>query len=323
MSLGLLVVVLLEAQISELWDRLSSVDPVYCFLALLLLAIQYPLGVWRWSLVLECLGFKARPGALLRLMWVGNFINQLMPTFLAGDGARLWYAHKSGMPLATAFSGLFWDRVLGFGGLILLGLVMSPRLDAVVDNRVASVGIAAVAGAVVLSVPVVLFIGAVFSAPGSTTFVGRLLSLANDGWRIARHPKAFLGVILAAGATNVVASLTASLLAKATGADLSVIDAVTLVPVALFASLLPISIAGWGVREVTLTYVLGFVGMTSADAVATSVLLGGALMVQALPGMAFMHTGQNTVEAEVPHNSDSSESALKAEPNLLGDFVSK
>jgi hypothetical protein len=59
-SLGLLVVVLLDAQISEFWDRLDSVDPVYCFLALLLLAIQYPLGVWR----------SQRGGALRTcLMW--------------------------------------------------------------------------------------------------------------------------------------------------------------------------------------------------------------------------------------------------------------
>jgi hypothetical protein len=48
--------------------------------------------------------------------------------------------------------------------------------------------------------------------------------------------------------------------------------------------MLPISVGGWGVREGAAIGLFGLVGVSSADALAWSILLGLAGIVAAIPG---------------------------------------
>jgi uncharacterized membrane protein YbhN (UPF0104 family) len=48
--------------------------------------------------------------------------------------------------------------------------------------------------------------------------------------------------------------------------------------------LLPVSLAGWGVREVVLVVALGSFGVPAEEALATSVLLGLCTILVGLPG---------------------------------------
>ena len=58
------------------------------------------------------------------------------------------------------------------------------------------------------------------------------------------------------------------------GINLRLLDAIALVPVIMAASILPISIAGWGVRESAAVVLLGQVGIAASDAVTLSVVFG-------------------------------------------------
>jgi hypothetical protein len=69
--------------------------------------------------------------------------------------------------------------------------------------------------------------------------------------------------------------------------DLSVIHGLILVPLILVVSMIPISFAGWGIREGAMVVGLGFVGVASADALAISVAFGLAQIAIGLPGGAF------------------------------------
>jgi uncharacterized membrane protein YbhN (UPF0104 family) len=96
-------------------------------------------------------------------------------------------------------------------------------------------------------------------------------------------PRLALITLLAVG-TNVIASLGAYFVALAFGIELTVFDALALIPVALFAMLMPISIAGWGVREGVLVFLLGIVGVPAAQVLILSVAYGLAMFAAALPG---------------------------------------
>ncbi len=57
-----------------------------------------------------------------------------------------------------------------------------------------------------------------------------------------------------------------------------------LIPLVMVASAIPISVAGWGVREGAMVAALGLVGVGEAQAFAISLLLGLMLIVAGLPG---------------------------------------
>ena len=62
----------------------------------------------------------------------------------------------------------------------------------------------------------------------------------------------------------------------------------TAVPVLLLATTLPISIAGWGVREGIAVLLFGTIGVPSDAALAASLAFGAVLLIAALPGAAVL-----------------------------------
>ena len=76
-------------------------------------------------------------------------------------------------------------------------------------------------------------------------------------------------------------SMIAFSLGTGIGLELSIIDYMILIPPTILAMTLPISIAGWGVREGTMVYLFGYVGVAPEAALTLSVLFG---LVSMLPG---------------------------------------
>ena len=75
-------------------------------------------------------------------------------------------------------------------------------------------------------------------------------------------------------------------LALALGISISPIDAFTLVPSALLIAMVPISLAGWGVREVVFIQAFSLAGVAPSHALALSLLYGFVGLVTGLFGGA-------------------------------------
>lgn len=74
------------------------------------------------------------------------------------------------------------------------------------------------------------------------------------------------------------------LAADAVGICLSLADWVIIVPPVTLIQLLPVSLAGWGVRELALVVALDPFGVPAEPALATSLLLGFCAVLVGLPG---------------------------------------
>ena len=90
---------------------------------------------------------------------------------------------------------------------------------------------------------------------------------------------------------HLLSALTVFVLARGIGVEVSFGQMVVLIPPVILVATLPISVAGWGVREGAMVTALGFVGVAPADAFAVSVIFGLALVVIALPGGAIWLIG--------------------------------
>ena len=66
--------------------------------------------------------------------------------------------------------------------------------------------------------------------------------------------------------------------------NLSFLDCLVLIPPIVLVSTIPISIAGWGVREAAMITLLALVGVAEADAFVLSVLFGLLTFGLSLPG---------------------------------------
>ena len=93
------------------------------------------------------------------------------------------------------------------------------------------------------------------------------------------------GVILAISVVlQIVQIASVYFIAVALGLEVSFTAVMVALPAVLLISSLPISLAGWGVREQSMVLALGAMGVAPTDALAISVLLGLSWIVIGLPG---------------------------------------
>ena len=78
---------------------------------------------------------------------------------------------------------------------------------------------------------------------------------------------------------------------------MALFELVALVPVVLFSMPIPITIAGWGVREASAAAIWGLAELPAVDGVAISVTYGIIVLISALPGIFFVISSKNNLKA--------------------------
>ena len=268
--------------ILDLIDRAAL--PGLC-LAGVVAVVQFAILVWRWQFVLRLLGCEAVGiGTLSVFLGYSFLVGQILPSSVGGDVARTaMLAQRTGA--AAAARSVVCDRVLGFAGLALLA---APALPVVAGKAAGSMLFTTVTIAVLGTMAVVIVVLASPSFGYGVPWVGRHLATVAGDLRITlRSGKISLMAVALGLASNLANVVLIYVLGLAIGAGLRALDCLILVPPVLLISALPISLAGWGVREGALVAAFSLVHADPASVLATSVMSGlttpllGAIVVAA------------------------------------------
>lgn len=132
-------------------------------------------------------------------------------------------------------------------------------------------------------------------------------SIALDIARSRQGAITVLGYSLAIQVLNVVVLYVVS---RGLNMEISFVSALVLIPPVLLIAMLPISVAGWGVREGAMVVALALVGVHSAQSLALSICFGLLLIALSLPGgiVWFLTRHQTPVDA-VPESDSANQRA--------------
>ncbi len=272
--------------------RLTNMHAGWATAALAVLFAQLLLTGVRWHFVGQLVGAGIRLGLSVRLILVGQFFNQVLPSSVGGDGVRAWLLSREGISIQHALVSVICDRA---AALVLLTVIVACTLPIVILS-----GDAAIPSAwpLVIAVDALTVAGLLFLFLWGKAFSAWLISLARV------RP---LGVIIrdlrlvllssvkslwVAGLTVVVqvmVVMSVYFCALALRVEFGMIHLLML-PLIMLVSSIPISFAGWGLRESAMVTGLGFAGISGADALAISISFGIAQLLVGLPGavVAFM-----------------------------------
>jgi uncharacterized membrane protein YbhN (UPF0104 family) len=284
-SAGLLALVARSIDWGTLDSSLSGAGWGWFGLGTGLIAVALLIGAMRWHLLLHGAMLPTRPIETLRAYAIGTFSNNFLPTGYGGDAVRAWLVGRSGKPLARAFTSVFVDRGVALVALFALGWLGLAIAPVEIPGRLATPFWIATAlgvgltGATLLALPrrgLGRFLPA-FMRPSATEVAQTLRTYARDH----RLQLETLGLSLAYQVASI-ASLWA--LAKALQLDISPAILAIVAPLVLIATLAPISVAGFGVREGTYVLLLGELGVSAGDATLLSLFSVVALAIASLPG---------------------------------------
>ena len=213
---------------------------------------------------------------------------------------RVYKAYKSGIDLARAFNGVMLDRVATVLGLIFLAAIAVPFFsDRVGEVKagwiVPAISILACGGFAGLGLLMIL--DNLPSRFSHYRVVRGLAQLAADTRTVFLSPwdATKVMIISVAGHANVAFGLY--LIGISLELDITWIDCMVLTPPVFLLMTLPISIAGWGVREGAMVTAFGLIGIPAEDALVMSVLFGLAAIAMALPGgVVWLMSGDRNIK---------------------------
>jgi len=286
LSGGLAWYAIVKIDLGSAWATLRAMDPGWLAVAVALLFLQFLLGGIRLRALLRALGTRYPLGSAVEAVLVGAFFSQTLISFVGGDAMRIWRIVRARVPMTTAVQSVLFDRVAGFAGLFVLLFLAAPFLARLVQGLEMLFGLALIVGAALGGIALAFILRRL--PPALTR--SRALSLAKgvvdtglEIWRTRSGAVLVLGLSVAIQFANVVILYCLSM-----GLEVSVAfgDGFLLFPTVLFLSMLPISFAGWGVREGAMVAALSLVGIPAHQSLALSVSFGLCLVAVSLPGGA-------------------------------------
>jgi uncharacterized membrane protein YbhN (UPF0104 family) len=221
---------------------------------------------------------------LVKIVLVGLFFNQVLPTGFGGDAVRVWRCCKLGISLGAAVKSILLDRACGYLVLIIAYVASLPSLLNVFADPPQRGVVVAVLGAGLLGLVALLLLDYLPRPLLRLRLIAPLAELSRESRRLFTHPARCCAVLGLSAFTIGLTILVFKLVADSVGNRLSLGSWIMIVPPVALIQLLPVSLAGWGVREVVLVVALASFGVPAEAALATSMLLGICLIVIGLPG---------------------------------------
>jgi uncharacterized membrane protein YbhN (UPF0104 family) len=124
-----------------------------------------------------------------------------------------------------------------------------------------------------------------------------LAALSREGRRLFARPARSAAVVSLSLATIGLTILGVKLVANSLGVDLLFLSWVAIIPPVTLIQLVPVSLAGWGVRELGFVVFLAGFGIPAEAALAASLLVGLCLIAVGLPGGLLWLTGWDVAPA--------------------------
>ncbi len=281
-AVAALCIVLRRIGLDRLQDAFQSMRVGWFLAAVMLYGLLFLPAALRWHIALDLTGNAVSVGTSVRLSIIGHFLYTILFGAAGGDTAKsALYARWHQRPLAEILAASSVDRLLGFGGLALLG------------------GSAFIVGALnrgfegfeslslrspwwwVAGVVIVAIIAGVLLRFGAAPFVQQFLrALVESGRKLLLTPGRFAGGILCGlGVQLALSGVLALNLQAVSHEPVPWLRMAWTFPVITVISALPISVAGLGVRESAAFVLFGLCQVAEEDAVAAALLTATASLV--------------------------------------------
>jgi uncharacterized protein (TIRG00374 family) len=265
--------------------QMTGADPLWLVVALVLGGAVIPLVAVRWQLLTEAISEPVSRRDAMSITMIGWFFNQTLPSTIGGDAVRIFLAYRTGIRKIGAIHGILLDRLMGlFVVLAMTTIFLVPLLSGLTGEFQKWFLITFIVAGYSAYSMLILISGGFAERLESIQLWRLVRALSQDARRTLLTWSPGGVVLVLSVILQIVQIASVYAIAVALGIEVSFAAIMIALPAVLLISSLPVSLAGWGVREQSMVLTLGAMGTASTDAVAISVVFGLSWIVIGLPG---------------------------------------
>ena len=290
-SAALLYLVLRSIDLTAFAQRVTSMNPAWLALALIVYAAQQMIGVWRWDRLLRAQHVEVAKNKLAESIWVSMLFNNFLPSNIGGDVVRITDTAPAAGSKTLATTVVLVDRALGLTALLVVaavGAFIAWLTGMYVPGSrwlwLACGGLIASAIFVIAMPEFVSHLLAPVRALNKPWVTKRAQRLEEAVMRFGKAPAVLAGAFGAAIVVQITIVAFYLLTAKGLSVPLPLLLGAVLIPVSLAVQMAPISINGFGVREAVFAFFFRRFGLPADAAVALSLVSTGMVMALLLVG---------------------------------------
>jgi uncharacterized protein (TIRG00374 family) len=295
LTLGLFVLALRSIDIGDVWFHIKSLPALTLLMAFVLIICQMVIAGVRLSAITGIVASAVPLAKTFRINWIGAFFSQALVTFVSGDVVRAMLLSRScGITMRDSIGTVTLDRVIGLLSSLLIVSITAPWAIRLTGDETVRRSIEMMAVMGVLLVIGFAMVGYLARHPELVRIAraritgSRIAYVILDVVSVARHlfdarrqvPRILVTSLL----IQMINVTVIFFLINGMGAQVSILQCTLIVPTVMLISLLPFSVAGWGLRESAMATGFSLVHAPPAAALAASVMFGILTLLLALPG---------------------------------------
>jgi uncharacterized membrane protein YbhN (UPF0104 family) len=267
-STGLFIWLISRQKWDVVLDKAAGIAIWAVSLAIALYLLSFWFNTLRWCILLWTQGVKISLWQAYRLNWAGNFASNFLPSTIGGDGFRMLAVHPFTGRKTISIGSVALDRIINMAAMACL--IPAPLL---------------IFGSSLLSLQ-----GTALVLPaGLQSLFEKYFPKIVSAFRLwASKPWTFLYAFLAAWPSNLLPMAATYLLARQLGMNVTYWQVIGVQTVTYFLSVLPISVNGYGLREVAYTTLYSLLGASLEQASALALVTRILTVLVSVPGAIWL-----------------------------------
>jgi uncharacterized protein (TIRG00374 family) len=260
-----------------------------------LYSLCYLISTLRWQRLLIAEGIRLPLWRLTLVYFEGAFFNLFLPTLIGGDVVRGYAIYKITRGHDASLASILVDRLSGFAALIAIALVAlllayskirDPQVAAMILGVAASFGLVM---AMLLHDSLKERASGMLRVVGLARFQAKVQGMVDALRRYRGHHRALGQALLLSGLLQGLIIVIYYFIGAGLSPGVSIAYFFLYVPLITVVAMLPVSVAGLGVREGGAVYFFAKAGLDSATALTMSLAwFSLTLIVSGFGGLAFL-----------------------------------
>jgi uncharacterized protein (TIRG00374 family) len=289
LSLVLVIFIATRVQSGQVIDLILSVKLPFFLLALFLVTVERVLLAYRWNVLLATKKMNIPFLKMVKIYYVSNFVGAFLPSTLGADILRAYSLYRYKVIPAESFSSVLVEKIIALSSSLALALggVLSSSIIAsrnILSTILVMIGVFIACLVIVLNGPLMQILIRSLNLINLRGLFDKAQQFHDAFAGYLSYKAVLFYVLLLSFLFQMIRICGAYSLSRSLNQEVGIIYFFVFVPIIVVLTMLPISVAGIGIREGAFVYFFSKAGMSTSEAFTLAILIYVLVIISIIPG---------------------------------------